>query len=50
MSATEVAAPPARNAPCPCGSGKRYKDCHGALAPAAASPSAAAPPADAADA
>ena len=23
---------PARNAPCPCGSGKRYKDCHGALA------------------
>jgi tetratricopeptide (TPR) repeat protein len=29
----------ARNAPCPCGSGKRYKDCHGALsaAPAKAS-------------
>ena len=25
--------PPAtRNAPCPCGSGRRYKDCHGALA------------------
>ena len=23
--------PPLRNAPCPCGSGKRYKDCHGAL-------------------
>ena len=22
-----------RTAPCPCGSGKRYKDCHGALAP-----------------
>ena len=22
----------ARNAPCPCGSGKRYKQCHGALA------------------
>jgi glycosyltransferase involved in cell wall biosynthesis len=22
---------PARNQPCPCGSGKRYKDCHGAL-------------------
>jgi GT2 family glycosyltransferase len=22
---------PARNHPCPCGSGKRYKDCHGAL-------------------
>jgi len=25
------AAPPSRNAPCPCGSGRRYKDCHGAL-------------------
>ena len=23
--------PPARNSPCPCGSGRRYKDCHGAL-------------------
>ena len=23
-----------RNAPCPCGSGKRYKDCHGRLTPA----------------
>jgi len=23
----------ARNQPCPCGSGKRYKECHGALAP-----------------
>jgi preprotein translocase subunit SecA len=22
----------ARNAPCPCGSGKKYKQCHGALA------------------
>lgn len=22
---------PARNAPCPCGSGKKYKKCHGAL-------------------
>ena len=22
-------APPSRNAPCPCGSGKRYKECHG---------------------
>jgi len=30
-----VIVPPAsRNAPCPCGSGKRYKDCHGALAAA----------------
>lgn len=24
-----VAAPSSRNAPCPCGSGKRYKECHG---------------------
>ncbi|CAG0989970.1 hypothetical protein BURK1_02212 [Burkholderiales bacterium] len=28
MSAT-VAAPASRNAPCPCGSGRRYKECHG---------------------
>jgi protein O-GlcNAc transferase len=27
-----TAAPASRNAPCPCGSGKRFKDCHGALA------------------
>ena len=27
-----------RNAPCPCGSGKRYKECHGALAPASTGP------------
>src|SRR5215470_11352711 len=27
MSTTAIA----RNAPCPCGSGKRYKDCHGAV-------------------
>jgi len=26
--------PASRNAPCPCGSGRRYKDCHGALAAA----------------
>ena len=26
----------ARNAPCPCGSGKRFKDCHGAVASAPA--------------
>ena len=26
----------ARNAPCPCGSGRRYKDCHGALGNVAA--------------
>ena len=23
-----------RNEPCPCGSGKKYKKCHGAVAPA----------------
>ena len=28
--------PASRNAPCPCGSGRRYKDCHGALGAAAA--------------
>lgn len=40
-------APASRNAPCPCGSGRRYKNCHGALAetagasaPVAASPAA----------
>jgi protein O-GlcNAc transferase len=26
-----VSTPASRNAPCPCGSGRRYKDCHGAL-------------------
>ena len=35
---------PARNAPCPCGSGQRYKDCHGALATAGAA-AAVTPPA-----
>jgi preprotein translocase subunit SecA len=25
-------APVSRNAPCPCGSGKKYKHCHGQLA------------------
>ena len=34
MTETPIA-PPARNAPCPCGSGKRFKDCHGALQPTA---------------
>ncbi|WP_350552779.1 SEC-C metal-binding domain-containing protein [Pseudoalteromonas sp. 120-MNA-CIBAN-0494] len=24
-----MAAPPSRNSPCPCGSGERYKACHG---------------------
>ena len=27
--AIEIAAPKSRNVPCPCGSGKRYKHCHG---------------------
>ena len=26
-----VGAPASRNSPCPCGSGRRYKECHGAL-------------------
>lgn len=42
----------ARNSPCPCGSNRRYKDCHGAIAesrspldpPAQAAPSATPPP------
>ncbi|MEO7256153.1 MAG: DUF5672 family protein [Casimicrobium sp.] len=33
-----VKAPSSRNDPCPCGSGKRYKDCHGKLGAAAAGP------------
>jgi protein O-GlcNAc transferase len=40
----------ARNAPCPCGSGRRYKDCHGALgnvATATVARSVALPPTDA---
>jgi predicted O-linked N-acetylglucosamine transferase (SPINDLY family) len=41
MSEATLAAAPARNAPCPCGSGKRYKDCHGALASAGATAPAA---------
>jgi glycosyltransferase involved in cell wall biosynthesis len=28
----QLIAPVSRNAPCPCGSGRRYKDCHGTLA------------------
>ena len=31
----------ARNAPCPCGSGKRYKDCHGAVAVGRSQPATA---------
>lgn len=44
LAATASTRPPAgRNEPCPCGSGKRYKHCHGAApagAPAAAVPRA----------
>jgi preprotein translocase subunit SecA len=32
LMAGEVAAPASRNAPCPCGSGRKYKHCHGAVA------------------
>jgi preprotein translocase subunit SecA len=28
----EIEAPASRNAPCPCGSGRKYKHCHGAMA------------------
>ena len=34
--------PGSRNAPCPCGSGRRYKDCHGALRAAAGASATAA--------
>jgi tetratricopeptide (TPR) repeat protein len=33
-----------RNDPCPCGSGKRYKHCHGAVGAPSATPSGATPP------
>jgi protein O-GlcNAc transferase len=36
--------PASRNAPCPCGSGKRYKDCHGALGSTAANAATAGEP------
>jgi len=32
---------PSRNAPCPCGSGLRYKECHGRVGPGAAAPAPA---------
>jgi hypothetical protein len=32
MSSPVIAPPASRNAPCPCGSGLRYKECHGAIA------------------
>ncbi|HVQ96796.1 MAG TPA: SEC-C metal-binding domain-containing protein [Mycobacteriales bacterium] len=31
-TATATSNEPGRNAPCPCGSGKKYKRCHGAPA------------------
>ena len=36
--------PASRNAPCPCGSGRRYKECHGALDPAGLSVAAQSDP------
>lgn len=30
-SPSDIVPPVSRNAPCPCGSGKRYKECHGSL-------------------
>lgn len=36
MTSSRLAAEVGRNDPCPCGSGKRYKECHGALASTAA--------------
>lgn len=35
VSDVVVKPPASRNDPCPCGSGKRYKECHGAIAPVA---------------
>ena len=36
QASSPLPAPASRNSPCPCGSGKRYKDCHGALGVSAA--------------
>ncbi len=36
-STVAVKAPASRNDPCPCGSGKRYKECHGMIAAASVS-------------
>lgn len=33
---TDIIPPKSRNDPCPCGSGKRYKACHGGIQPSAA--------------
>ncbi len=37
---TTQAPPASRNSPCPCGSGRRYKDCHGRVEEAAPAPAA----------
>ncbi|HEY2970221.1 MAG TPA: DUF5672 family protein [Casimicrobiaceae bacterium] len=44
-ASARAAGPPAvgRNDPCPCGSGKRYKHCHGEVPAASGTPSASAP-------
>ncbi len=39
VSDVVVKPPASRNDPCPCGSGKRYKECHGAIAPVASAQS-----------
>jgi protein O-GlcNAc transferase len=41
---TSLRPPASRNAPCPCGSGKRFKECHGALGASAAEDTKVAPP------
>ncbi len=33
----QITPPASRNAPCPCGSGRRFKDCHGGIAPSGGS-------------
>ena len=48
--ATARPAPTGRNDPCPCGSGRKFKHCHGALAAASTAPAAASPDALARDA
>ena len=45
LRSSAQAAPAGRNDPCPCGSGKRYKHCHGAVGGAGAAAAATAPPA-----
>jgi glycosyltransferase involved in cell wall biosynthesis len=40
VTSEKIRTPASRTAPCPCGSGRRYKDCHGTLAAANAAPDA----------